>query len=103
MFEITAELAAMLIAAAFVAGFVDAIAGGGGLITVPALLLAGATPIQALSTNKLQAVFGSATAALSYARGGRIGAFYPDRGVPAWLTGHPDRDCRLFRVQAGAN
>ncbi len=62
----------MLIAAGFLAGFVDAIAGGGGLITVPALLLAGATPIQALSTNKLQAVFGAATATLSYARAGHV-------------------------------
>lgn len=72
MFEVTLDLALMLISAAFVAGFVDAIAGGGGLITVPALLLAGANPVQALSTNKLQAVFGSATAALSYARAGQV-------------------------------
>lgn len=72
MFEVTADLAALLIAAAFLAGFVDAIAGGGGLITLPALLLAGATPVQALSTNKLQAVFGAATAALSYARAGHV-------------------------------
>lgn len=72
MFEVTLDLALMLIAAAFTAGFIDAIAGGGGLITVPALLLAGANPIEALSTNKLQAVFGSATATLSYARAGRV-------------------------------
>jgi hypothetical protein len=65
VFEVTTDIAALLIAAAFLAGFVDAIAGGGGLITLPALLLAGATPVQALSTNKLQAVFGAATAAIS--------------------------------------
>lgn len=72
MFEVTLDLALMLIAAAFTAGFIDAIAGGGGLITVPVLLLAGANPIEALSTNKLQAVFGSATATLSYARAGQV-------------------------------
>ncbi len=65
MFEVSLDLAAMLIGAAFVAGFVDSIAGGGGLITLPALLLAGASPVQALSTNKIQGAFGAASAALS--------------------------------------
>lgn len=72
MFEVTAELVALLILAAFVAGFVDAIAGGGGLITVPALLLAGANPVEALATNKLQGSFGSGTAMISYARAGHV-------------------------------
>lgn len=72
MFEIANDLAAMLICAAFVAGFVDSIAGGGGLITLPALLLAGASPVQALSTNKVQGAFGAATAAISYARAGHV-------------------------------
>lgn len=62
----------VLIAAAFLAGFVDSIAGGGGLITVPALLLAGLPPITALGTNKLQSLFGSGSATLSYARGGHV-------------------------------
>jgi uncharacterized protein len=68
MFEVTADLALILILAAFVAGFVDSIAGGGGLITVPILLLAGASPLQALATNKVQGSFGAATAAFTYAR-----------------------------------
>lgn len=72
MFEVSADLAALLVAAAFAAGFVDSIAGGGGLITLPALMLAGASPLQALSTNKVQGVFGAATAALAYARGGHV-------------------------------
>ena len=72
MFEIAANLALLLILAALVAGFVDAIAGGGGLITVPALLLAGASPVEALATNKLQGTFGSATATLAYARAGHV-------------------------------
>lgn len=66
------EVIAALVFAAFAAGFVDAIAGGGGLITVPALLLAGLPPVEALATNKLQGTFGSGTAAVSYARGGLV-------------------------------
>ncbi|MCF6444734.1 TSUP family transporter [Nereida sp. MMG025] len=72
MFEVTVDLLAVLLAVAFVAGLVDSIAGGGGLITLPTLLLVGASPIEALSTNKLQGTFGAATAAVSYARGGHV-------------------------------
>lgn len=53
----------ILLATAFLAGLVDAMAGGGGLITVPALLTAGIPPHFALGTNKLAATFGSLTAA----------------------------------------
>jgi uncharacterized protein len=72
LIEVTADLALILIPAAFVAGFVDSIAGGGGLITLPVLLLAGATPLEALATNKVQGSFGAATAAASYARAGHV-------------------------------
>lgn len=72
MFEVATHLALVLILAAFCAGFIDSIAGGGGLISVPALLLAGATPVEALATNKLQGTFGSATATLTYARAGLV-------------------------------
>ena len=72
MFEVLPHLALLLICAAFVAGMVDAIAGGGRLISVPALLLAGASPLQALATNKLQGTFEAGTAALAYARAGQV-------------------------------
>jgi uncharacterized protein len=72
MFEVATHLALILILAAFCAGFVDSIAGGGGLITVPALLLSGASPVEALATNKLQGTFGSGTAMLAYARAGHV-------------------------------
>jgi uncharacterized membrane protein YfcA len=62
----------ILMTAAFIAGFVDAIAGGGGLITVPALLLVGVTPLEALATNKLQGIFGSGSAVVSYASKGHV-------------------------------
>jgi uncharacterized protein len=56
-----------------VAGWIDSIAGGGGLITVPVLLSFGLPPAEALGTNKLQAVFGSGSAAWHYHRAGLIG------------------------------
>ncbi len=62
----------LLISAAFLAGFVDAIAGGGGLIVVPLLMLTGATPAQVLGTAKLQALFGSGSAAFHYAKRGLV-------------------------------
>jgi uncharacterized membrane protein YfcA len=55
-----------LVAAAFVAGVVDAIAGGGGLLTVPCLLAAGLPPHIALATNKAQSSFGATSSALSF-------------------------------------
>lgn len=70
--EVAPDILLLLMAAGFVAGFIDAIAGGGGLITVPVLLIAGANPVTALATNKIQGLFGAATAALSYARGGHV-------------------------------
>lgn len=54
------------------AGFVDSIAGGGGLIALPALLSFGLTPQDALGTNKFQATFGSGSAAFHYARAGTV-------------------------------
>src|SRR4029079_4545567 len=63
--------AALTIVAA-VAGFVDSIAGGGGLIVIPALLFAGVPPLHALGTNKLQSVFGTAVALRNYWRSGLV-------------------------------
>ena len=70
--DLAPEILAALIVAAMAAGFVDAIAGGGGLITLPALLAAGVPPVPALATNKLQSVFGTTVAAVTYARAGHL-------------------------------
>ena len=64
------EILALLFLAGLGAGFIDAIAGGGGLITVPALLWAGLDPRMALGTNKMQSVFGTAMAVRRYAHAG---------------------------------
>ncbi|WP_242343019.1 TSUP family transporter [Anaeromyxobacter terrae] len=63
---------AILTLLALVAGVVDAIAGGGGLLTVPAILWAGLPPHLALGTNKGQSVFGSFAALVRFTRGGLV-------------------------------
>jgi len=63
---------ALLAMAGAIAGFVDAIAGGGGLITIPALLATGMPPVAALATNKLQSSFGAFTATRTFWRAGLI-------------------------------
>ena len=69
---ITMELAITLFLIAMVAGLVDSIAGGGGLITVPALLAVGLPPAQALATNKLQSVGGAFTASYYFISKGLV-------------------------------
>ena len=62
----------LLVVAALGAGIVDAIAGGGGLITLPALLAAGLPPSLALGTNKGGSVWGSGAALVAYWRAGAV-------------------------------
>ena len=66
------EIAPLLFVLALCAGLVDAIAGGGGLITVPALLWAGLAPVEALATNKAQGVFGTLSSTAHFVRRGAI-------------------------------
>jgi uncharacterized membrane protein YfcA len=81
---LSAGLTALLAAAAFAAGLVDAIAGGGGLVSLPALLAAGLPPQVALGTNKGQAVFGAVTSAASF---WRRGALDRDRAALGFAAG----------------
>lgn len=66
------DVLAFLFAVALVAGFIDAVAGGGGLLALPALLTTGITPLEALATNKLQGSFGTFAAAAYYLRSGYL-------------------------------
>ncbi|MFC3835257.1 MULTISPECIES: TSUP family transporter [Deinococcus] len=72
---------------AFLAGFIDAVAGGGGTITLPTLFLMGLTPPQVVATNKLLAIFGSGSATVQYARKGHIEWPLVGRLVPLALAG----------------
>jgi uncharacterized membrane protein YfcA len=86
--DLTIATALFLLAASFFAGFIDSIAGGGGLIQLPALLigLPKSETAEVLGTNKLSSVFGTSTAAVLYRK-----QIKPDpkvllaMGVPALL------------------
>ncbi|MGC9421717.1 TSUP family transporter [Vibrio sp.] len=70
--EFSLEILGLLFLVAGIAGFIDAMAGGGGLLTLPALLAAGVPPTQALATNKLQSSFGSFSATFYFVRQGLV-------------------------------
>jgi uncharacterized protein len=67
------EVVALLGLAGFLAGWIDAVVGGGGLVQLPAILLGvpGATPAQVLATNKFGSIWGTATSSVTYYR--RVG------------------------------
>jgi uncharacterized membrane protein YfcA len=73
MHEVIPSSLMLLAAVGLAAGFIDSIAGGGGLLSVPALLLAGLSPAEALGTNKTQSLFGSGSATWAYASNGHVG------------------------------
>ncbi|WP_434353183.1 TSUP family transporter [Psychrobacter sp. HD31] len=70
--QLSIEVIFMLIAVAGMAGFIDAIAGGGGLLTIPALLLANIPPVLALGTNKVQACSGALAASITMIKKGVV-------------------------------
>lgn len=72
---------------AFVAGFVDAIAGGGGLISLPAFILAGIPVHQALGTNKLASAMGTTISTIRYALSGYMVKVFVVAGVACGLAG----------------
>lgn len=65
------EMLLLLVLAGFLASFIDSVVGGGGLIMVPAFMLAGLPPVIVLGTNKVAAVMGSFTSAMSFLRSGK--------------------------------
>jgi hypothetical protein len=81
---ISAAALSLLCVAAGAAGFVDAIAGGGGLVTVPALMTFIPSPHLALGTNKGQAAFGAVSSAIAFWRGKSVDR---DRAALAFSCG----------------
>ncbi|MFW3897146.1 TSUP family transporter [Pseudomonas bharatica] len=79
MLEVDLSLLLILATVALLAGFFDAIAGGGGLITLPVLFVAGLDPLAALATNKFQAASATVSATCAFAR----------RGMLDWQRGWP--------------
>ena len=70
--DLSLTLYLILTAVAFAAGFISAIAGGGGIITLPALLWVGVPPLDALGTNKFQSVFGTLSSAINFFQKGHL-------------------------------
>jgi hypothetical protein len=85
--ELSAGTLVALTLVGLAAGTFDAIAGGGGLLTVPALLAAGLPPHLALGTNKGQSVFGSFAAMVRFGRAGLISRARSRVGFPLGFLG----------------
>ena len=81
MVDISFVTLGWLFLVALVAGIIDAMAGGGGLLTLPSLLAAGLDPVAALATNKSQGIFSSLSAALHFWRKGKL--TLRDHALPA--------------------
>ena len=77
----------------FLAGLVDAIGGGGGLISLPAYLLAGLPAHQAIATNKLSSTCGTALATVRFIR----------MGLVNWRLALPTLVCGILGSSIGAN
>lgn len=91
--DLSGQTVALVVIVAFAAGWVDAVVGGGGLLQLPALLLVpGLAPVQALATNKLASIFGTATSSLTYYR----------RIKPDLRTAIPMASCALVGSFFGA-
>ena len=72
MIDITINLLMIFFIIGMFAGFFDSISGGGGLLTIPVMLMAGVPPLEALGTNKLQGIFGTGSATITFASKGHL-------------------------------
>ncbi|PWG61668.1 TSUP family transporter [Spiribacter halobius] len=81
------ELLLLMLLVGVAAGWLDSIAGGGGLIALPALLLTGVGPLEALGTNKLQSCVGAGVAATNYTRRGWVDLHWARWLIVASFTG----------------
>lgn len=66
------ELILVIVSLGFLASFIDAVVGGGGLISIPTLLATGMNPATALGTNKLSSALGALTSTISFIRSGKV-------------------------------
>ena len=108
--ELTWQTFALVCPLVFLAGFIDSVAGGGGLISLPAYYLAGLPPTLAAGTNKLSAGVGTIASTLRYVQGGKVqwrvgllaaaGAF-PGSWLGAALLQHiPENAVRVLMIVA---
>lgn len=81
------NMLAFLVFFGFMAAFIDAVVGGGGLISIPALMWAGLPPVTVLGTNKCAAVMGAFTSFATFVRSGRVDMWLIKRLFPVALIG----------------
>ena len=81
------NMVAFLVFFGFMAAFIDAVVGGGGLISIPALMWAGLPPVTVLGTNKCAAVMGAFTSFATFVRSGRVDMWLIKRLFPVALIG----------------
>lgn len=72
MEEISLEILAIILIGGFMAAFVDAVVGGGGLISIPTLMLTGLPVVECLGTNKVAASMGTLCSMMSFTRSGKV-------------------------------
>jgi len=70
--ELDISLFIILILFGFLAAFIDSVVGGGGLISLPALLFVGLNPAAAVATNKLASTMGSFTSTIMFYKSGKL-------------------------------
>ena len=100
-FEITILNVVFLCFAGFIAATVDAIAGGGGLISLPSILAAGVPPHFALGTNKFASSFGAVTSAYTFTRLGKVFVPLMKFTVPCTLVGSVVGVLAALRIDQG--
>ena len=71
----------------FLAAFIDSVVGGGGLISLPALMFVGLPPASAIATNKLAATMGTFTSAIYFIRSGKVNFKIVGKLIPLTVIG----------------
>lgn len=99
--DLSIQTYALLFATGLCAGFVDSIAGGGGLIALPVLFSVGLPPQTALGTNKLQGSFGTLSASYNYIKKGVVTFDENISGILFTLTGAALGAWAIQMMQAG--
>ncbi|MCI0768447.1 TSUP family transporter [Bacillus sp. TL12] len=77
----------LLVCFGFLASFIDSVVGGGGLISIPALLFSGLPPSAAIATNKLASSMGSLTSTIAFIRSGKVDFHLVAKLFPLVFTG----------------
>ncbi len=95
--DITLTWIIVFIITGFIAGYIDSIAGGGGMIQVPVLLLSGIPPIFVLASNKMASLFGTLMASIKYAASKKISWKVVSIGIiPCLITSYIGSSLIMF-------